>query len=503
MSTSSSSISLSLFESCKTLLSQSLKTKFFFKPQQIEIIEKPKDFYDSLKQGISNAKERIFFASLYLGKNEQELIQCVSHALQKNKNLKVYFMVDGLRGTRETPLPCSASLLATLVRDHDDRVDIRCYKTPRIFGLKESLIPKRFNEGLGLQHMKIYGFDDQVILSGANLSTDYFTNRQDRYYCFRSKSFADYYFKLHQLISKLSFRALYSENNAKYQLVWPDDNLAVNPQRNRQRFLSQASTVLKTFLEKDHTKDSLDEDTSSYPTVVYPVSQFTPLFNTFETLPHRYQDSKHDYSTEKPTILRLLDHIGGLQKTCINWTFTAGYFNMLPEIKQRLLMNSVQGKHTCGKVITASAHANGFFESKGISKYLPEAYMHLAYKFLREVARNGSQIDLYEWKKGIVTRPDGWSYHAKGIWIGEGSNQPPTVTIVGSSNYTKRAYKLDLESNCIINTRDPLLQEKMQRELENIMANSEKLSLQTFKDDPSKQVSNGVKLATRLLGDKL
>lgn len=27
-------------------------------------------------------------------------------------------------------------------------------------------MPKRINEGWGLQHMKLYGFDDEIILSG-------------------------------------------------------------------------------------------------------------------------------------------------------------------------------------------------------------------------------------------------------------------------------------------------------------------------------------------------
>jgi hypothetical protein len=34
---------------------------------------------------------------------------------------------------------------------------------------------------MGVQHTKVYVCDDTVILSGANLSHDYFTNRQDRY----------------------------------------------------------------------------------------------------------------------------------------------------------------------------------------------------------------------------------------------------------------------------------------------------------------------------------
>jgi CDP-diacylglycerol--glycerol-3-phosphate 3-phosphatidyltransferase len=42
-------------------------------------------------------------------------------------------------------------------------------------------LPVRWNEVVGVQHMKIYVFDDQLILSGANLSNTYFIDRQDRY----------------------------------------------------------------------------------------------------------------------------------------------------------------------------------------------------------------------------------------------------------------------------------------------------------------------------------
>ena len=54
------------------------------------------------------------------------------------------------------------------------------YHTPLLRGALKALVPQRYNETLGLQHTKIFVFDDSVILSGANLSSDYFTNRQDR-----------------------------------------------------------------------------------------------------------------------------------------------------------------------------------------------------------------------------------------------------------------------------------------------------------------------------------
>ena len=43
---------------------------------------------------------------------------------------------------------------------------LHLYHTPNLWGWVKRLIPERFNEGMGLQHMKIYLFDDSLLLSG-------------------------------------------------------------------------------------------------------------------------------------------------------------------------------------------------------------------------------------------------------------------------------------------------------------------------------------------------
>lgn len=45
-------------------------------------------------------------------------------------------------------------------------------------------LPPRWNEVLSVYHMKSYIFDNNMIISGANLSHDYFTSRIDRYVLF-------------------------------------------------------------------------------------------------------------------------------------------------------------------------------------------------------------------------------------------------------------------------------------------------------------------------------
>jgi CDP-diacylglycerol---glycerol-3-phosphate 3-phosphatidyltransferase len=87
-------------------------------------------------------------------------------ALEKNPSLQVSILIDALRGTREAPRECAASLLVTLIEKFGDRVDVRMYHTPNFRGIKKRLVPQRFNEGWGLQHIKLYGMDDELILSG-------------------------------------------------------------------------------------------------------------------------------------------------------------------------------------------------------------------------------------------------------------------------------------------------------------------------------------------------
>lgn len=104
---------------------------------------------------------------MYIGKSELELIEALREALRRNPHLQVSILTDALRGTREAPAPTTASLLAPLVDEFGpDRVEIRMYHTPNLTGLRKKYVPTRINEGWGLQHMKLYGVDDEIIMSG-------------------------------------------------------------------------------------------------------------------------------------------------------------------------------------------------------------------------------------------------------------------------------------------------------------------------------------------------
>lgn len=222
-------------------------------------------------------------------------------------------------------------------------------------------------------------------------------------------------------------------------------------------------------------------------TFVYPLAQFDVLLGEARNMPVLDYEVMQYTSTEKPVLTKLLmalatdEYLRGSR-----WTFTAGYFNIDPDICEHLIeatpdtqqiSPSSSSEKPC-TVVTASPWANGFYGSSGISGMLPAAYTLLSRRFLKEVAKAGKEdaIELKEWRKGTVGQPGGFTYHAKGIWAtlppqidshGELVDEVgPSITLVGSSNYTKRSYSLDLEVGALIMTGDENLKRKLRAETE-------------------------------------
>jgi CDP-diacylglycerol--glycerol-3-phosphate 3-phosphatidyltransferase len=324
--------------------------------------------------------------------------------------------------------------------------------------------------------MKLYGVDDEIIMSGANLSSDYFTNRQDRYHLFRSKELTDYFAQIHHSVASLSFDVQPSDapGSGGYSMSWPSNNPAPSPLDSPSAFKSAASKHLAHLLTPANspaarqTSPATTSASTATTTTIYPVLSLVPLLQT---------------STELPALTKILTRLSTPPLQNSSWTFTAGYFNMTPAFR-RLLLST---QPASGTVLTAHPHANGFFGSKGVSGMLPAAYTHLSKIFLQKVKYAGLQdsVVLKEWKRGRVDEEGGWTYHAKGLWVTfpeaetkatlntetksnentQSKPNDPSLTVIGSSNYTKRSYELDLEANVIIATSDPSLRRRLGEEV--------------------------------------
>ena len=411
-------------------------------PEQVKILNEPTEFFQTLKAKIQGAKKRIYLSTLYIGRFEHELLSTIRTTLQQSSSaFRVSILTDALRGTREAPDSSSASLLASLVAEFPDQVEVRMYHTPNLTGIRKALIPKRINEGWGLQHIKLYGIDDEVILSGANLSNDYFTNRQDRYHIFSSKSVTDYFAKIHNAVGNISFLLQPSNVASGFNLAWLASNGIPNPLDAPIAYTRAATSLLAPLVQPELSQPSPKTNTSLYPLFCHPPS----------------------INTELPAITTLLS------RRIQSYTFTAGYFNPHPIVASSLLKVSSTPTFASGVILTASPYANGFFGSKGISGMLPAAYSHLSLRFLQ--AAREKHIQLREWKRGFVGQEGGWTYHSKGIWVTFPGKtvEPvgPSATLIGSSNYTTRSYKLDLEVGAVVVTSDERLMQcwKMEEDM--------------------------------------
>jgi CDP-diacylglycerol---glycerol-3-phosphate 3-phosphatidyltransferase len=269
-------------------------------------------------------------------------------------------------------------------------------------------------------------------------------------------------------------------------MSWPDSNPGPSPLDNPTEFRRIATKLLNPLLKSKTTFTNNDNKS----TVIYPLLQFTPLL-------------RPDTSTELPAIRSLFQNLASEPLSGSSWTFTAGYFNMTQPMR-RLLLSTNPAR---GTVIAASPWANGFYGSAGISALLPPAYTHLSKRFVEAVRHNGlsSQIRLKEWRRGTVNEPGGWSYHAKGIWVTLPGEDSPSISVVGSSNYTKRSYDLDLEANVVIVTKDEGLKKRLAEEEAWLQEYATEASEDEFKK-PERKVELKVKLAmwaVRVLGGAL
>lgn len=163
---------------------------------KVNIISDPRKFYDTLCERFRNANRRISVASLYLGTGtmEKKLLELTKDNLEKQKSLKFKVLLDFQRGTRGEVN--SVSLLQDFINDVPTQCSVNLYQTPRLYGSWSKALPSRYNEIIGLQHMKLYIADDSVLLSGANCSKDYFEQRQDRYIEIEDADLANFYSEL-------------------------------------------------------------------------------------------------------------------------------------------------------------------------------------------------------------------------------------------------------------------------------------------------------------------
>ncbi|KAG5262398.1 hypothetical protein AALO_G00274720 [Alosa alosa] len=457
---------------------------------RVHILHSPEEFYQVMKARIKTAKSRVVMASLYLGTGplEQDLVDCMEEALERSQNqgsspdLQVSMLLDYTRGSRGKNN--SRTMLLPLLQRFPDQMRVSLYHTPDLRGLLRLLVPERFNETIGVQHIKAYLFDDSLIISGANLSDSYFTNRQDRYVLLEDcPEVANFFADLVGAVGDVSLQ------------LQPDDSVhmldgMVHPYKgNRKDFSASAqqrimevvntACIRQRLLEAEHSPEeeaeaeaeapgSADQSSSS-DTWVFPLVQMKPL----------------GIHLDEQVTRRLLTEAGGDSTVYL----TSGYFNLT-----RAYMRLVLGAGADYRILMAAPEVNGFFGAKGVAGAIPAAYIHLAHQFYSKVCALGqeSRVHLHEYHRA------NWTFHAKGLWYYLDGSDRPCLTLIGSPNFGYRSVHRDLEAQIAIVTENEELQAQLQQEQEMLYKQSSEVSGNTFKQ-PDRYVKLWVKLVTPLI----
>lgn len=428
-------------------------------PDDITFLKEPCDFYQELLAGISRARTHIVFASLYLGSTqlEQEMVEALHKALSKNSTLQVTFLLDCMRGKRGGKVPevkshapgeavpalakSSLKLLQPLVQQFPDRMRVSLYHTPDLRGMWKKVIPTTYNESIGVSHIKAYIFDDDIIISGANLSQDYFTNRQDRFCLLKNHPALTNYF--HGIINVIGSFSNKLHPNGEVILSDKDVDADVDHVKFRQYARRQVEPFLQphTFYST-YSKTPIHRLGKHIPdmdvflqkkTWVFPSLQMAPLYvRQDEVLTSYVLSAEHNLCLASP------------------------YLNLTQDYTKKILTS----KFTVD-ILTASPESNGWFKAKGLASHITTLYTYIEQKFYELLQKSGQlgRVKLHEY-----TRPD-WTFHCKGLWAKLPGQDLPYLTTIGSPNFGGRSVEKDLEAQAFIITEDIKLMKKIEERL--------------------------------------
>lgn len=423
-----------IFRSWKDQLNSMRIPSFPVESQDISFLKTPTEYYDHLLKGIQNAKNLISISSLYIGDGEMEkqLIKELEIRIYTCQELKVNIVLDGMRGTRDKQV---VNMLRQLSSIHNSRITVSYIEWLFPLSLKK-IIPSRYNESFALNHSKLFVWDDNVMITGANLSDAYFVNRVDRYVIVENQQLAMYYHSFISLLSKMS----------KYGN------------------LTERKVLLLDWMSSYQNSSVSLSDTVLYPSIQFPLLGFrqdellTSSILQWANRSGMDMDMATAYFNPANTYERIL--IRGYHSFVWKTTSINNEIDLLfPKVNNTELSNLLKSENSHGngsvRVITSSPECNAFYKGQGLSKWIPYIYV----QFLRR----WELLSPPHYKLLEYDRRNGWTFHAKGLWIRYTKDGLPWINQIGSSNYGVRSIHRDVETSLTIITTNNELCKKLEQ----------------------------------------
>jgi CDP-diacylglycerol--glycerol-3-phosphate 3-phosphatidyltransferase len=391
----------------------------------VRLLQAPTEYYTDILLGIRSACRDIVLCALYFGTDAQELniINEIKLALSREPALRVKIIFDHSRTLRKKD--SSLHHFHTALSGYGQRVQTCLYKMPLLQGAYW-WVPSPLSETLGVYHCKFCVFDDTVFISGANLSKDYFTNRQDRYMVVKGAIFAEYFKAFYRIVRRCSY------------VLGGDASLAPP--------LETSSAVLRERLLLLGAPPGLaGADLAAGAGAGAGGKADTALFPVYQHYCVGVQGEQD----------RVLDILGlDIWKEIV---LSSPYCSYTPAIAAAIRRASANGTSVC--IITSSRAAHGFHGAQGLMSLVPELH-DISLAQLVGSLKGSSNV------RTMTYTRKGWSFHAKGMWCFPVDKQAPVVSYIGSSNGGERSWFRDFELGFFISTRNQQLKDSLRSELQ-------------------------------------
>lgn len=486
----------------------------------------PEAFHRTLCRKIRESSKRVQLASLYVGAaaaaasaspssedsahrravsaanndhRERELLEAIRQA--SSAGVPVQILLDANRALRPVPIPSSSSPSTTVTstttsaqacceavgnegRDsHASGVFLLSVLDPVL----QRVLPNPLNEIAGVFHVKVYVIDGDVILSGANLSREYFTTRIDRYLHLRQHDLVEFYSTL--------VRTLCQHGAVRY------GPCQVDQRRFRSghwaAFIARRRQLLAALEELFTTMEP--------PSTVYdPSSVVAYAIPTFQAPAQYFRSSKPlQFLNHEQTLLNLLKSIhlaaprthAHSSRLTVTARIATAYMNPTRPFLDALAQ-------CCDRTVflTAGMASHGFapkkdqpessqrHEDQSQGWAIPNVFRHASRRAVAHIAHRQRSRQQQQQQQQRPNSPEpvreqvsmqfaaqvayyqrpGWTFHAKGMWLSVkdasatprnkqqeaavefASDERLVAVCTGSGNYGARSALRDMESNLIV-----------------------------------------------------
>ena len=466
---------------------------------EMTALRNPSEYYETLKKMIAAARSNVTMSALYLGCGSLEngLIDEIEKALSdvKRPNLKVTLILDHSRALRGEIN--SATLCSKIIKFYPTRFSLLLYQVPQ---LRNSAIagslPGQLREVLGVYHCKFNVFDNTVILTGANLSNDYFTDRQDRYLKVNQKSngLAAYLMDFTSVITGHCHRVTHDRGILPPSA--PLDTLAKElvrlnaPDISGDKALEGGSVFFPVI---QHSMMGIQQERNALLKLINATTDQVLVSRQNDHRPAQIKIAT-PYTSFKSSLMQALiraatlaslscknEGSGGAYVTIINpsaqahgFAGASGVKSLVPKLHQCAFEQAIED-HSGLESGDVSASSSGFV---GFIKWVLSFVSGIA-SYLTSMGSPARAIPQKVVLPTILefTR-DKWTFHTKGMWFyppqqeksssALAQDELPELTYIGSSNFGARSWTRDFELGFILASEDQDVRQIMHLEHENI-----------------------------------